>query len=80
MDGLTQCEVRKQLEEKEACEEDLIPLIGKSGQAWGMVRVVNISSNGDTFHLDPVIVFIYHLCSAFLFSTMAFPNKLITIN
>lgn len=38
VDGLTQSEVRRCLEASGTYDKDLIPLIGKSGKTWGMVR------------------------------------------
>ena len=42
VDGLTPCGVRQHLEAKDNCAKDLIPLLGKSGQVWGMVRFLLI--------------------------------------
>lgn len=42
VDGLTQSSVRQCLEARENCDKDLIPLIGKSGNIWGVVRASKI--------------------------------------
>lgn len=45
VDGLTQSGVRQHLEARENCEKDLIPLIGKSGQVWGIALRSTTSSS-----------------------------------
>lgn len=45
VDGLTPCGVRQHLEAKDNCAKDLIPLLGKSGQVWGMALRSTTSSS-----------------------------------
>lgn len=40
VDGLSQSGVRQFLEAGERMARDIIPLVGKSGQTWGAVRVL----------------------------------------
>ncbi|XP_038983958.1 endonuclease V isoform X3 [Phoenix dactylifera] len=45
VDGLTQSCVRQCLEARENCDKDLIPLIGKSGNIWGVAMRSSPSSS-----------------------------------
>ncbi|XP_042429019.1 endonuclease V-like isoform X1 [Zingiber officinale] len=57
IDGLTQSEVRRCFEASGTYDEDLIPLIGKSGKTWGMAMHSSHSSS------KPIYVSIGHRIS-----------------
>ncbi|XP_020267086.1 endonuclease V-like [Asparagus officinalis] len=57
VDDLSQSGVRQHLEEGEICGKDLVPLIGKSGQVWGMALRSTSSSS------KPIYISIGHRIS-----------------